>query len=156
MITAILTLSLAFGSSKLWYDGPGHRKNSVEGWVNYAKECMNAPGFKTKNVKLRYEGRAGTRKYSSGWAYQRDDGKWVHGETWPISRDDFVIYVATDPNGNWDDNSHQTEGHEVGHMIAYNQFSEIGHPAKYRKCFKGWSDDGRFHDLEHGGMSHED
>lgn len=144
MITSLILFSIALGSPKPWYQGPEERKSTVNGWMNYAMECMEAPRFDRKSITFKYQPVRGTKRYASGWAYIGEAGRYVHGETFLVSRDDFIVKVAVSPDGKWDDEAHGTEGHEIGHVIAYNQFREIGHPAKYRKCFKGWSDSGNF------------
>jgi hypothetical protein len=128
------------GSKPSWYDGPSDRKPSVNGWINHAKNCMGAPNFKEKNIKFKYTPKVGEKKFSSGWAYKNSQGRWVHGETYLNSKTNFTVIVATTPQGVWDEDSNQTEGHEVGHVVGYNQFSEAAHPSKWRHCFAGWQD----------------
>ena len=140
----ILLLSLnSFGmggSKPKWYDGPSERKSTMQGWINHAISCMPAPSFKKENVKIKYIPKKGEKRFSTCWAYKNSQNRWVCGETYLNSNTSFTVYVATTPDGQWDQDAHETEGHEIGHVIAYNQFGDSSHNSKWSKCFAGWND----------------
>jgi len=142
LLTSLSSISsFAMGSKKPWYDGPKDRKPTMEGWINHSIDCMNAPGFKKDKVRIKYTPVKGVKKFSSGWAYQSESGgAWVHGETYLDSRTNFRVKVATTPQGQFDRDANATEGHEVGHVVAWNQFGISSHDPKFKKCFEGWMD----------------
>ena len=145
-ILAFLIPSLCFSfGSRRWYDGPSERRSHIKGAAHHAANCMPAPKFNHKKIRLKYEPVRGEKKFSSGWAYRGHGGRWVHGEAFLNSKTNFLIKVATDPQGNFTIDSEHTERHELGHVVAWNQFRDSSHDPKYRRCFRGWSDDGTLH-----------
>lgn len=145
ILLLIPSLAFAFGSKKDWYDGPKDRRSNIESAANHARNCMPAKNFKLKNNRIRYEPVRGTKKAGKGWAYKGHGGRWVHGETYFLSSSSFLVKVATDPSGNFNHHAGQVERHELGHVVAWNQFRDSSHDPKYRRCFTGWSDNGTLH-----------
>lgn len=141
LLAFLLISSACFGMGSKkpkWYDGPADRKATMVGWIDHAIACMPAPSFKKEKVRIKYIPIKGIKKFSSGWAYQASDGAWVHGETFLNSQTQFDVKVATTPDGKWDKDANETEGHEIGHVVAYNQFLDGSHNRKWTKCFAGW------------------
>jgi len=135
---------LLFGKRKAKRIFPYWSKIECSNALHAAKNGIKSKGVhKIKDLNLKVEFVAGTRKYGTQWAWYQSEPSWPNGGLWvygTCSGDGKLIRVAIDPNNGLNVNfiNKNTLLHEMGHHWLSSTGKNIWHDPIYDEIFPNW------------------